>query len=111
MRKLFVGLGICVALSAAGRAFAQTPNSNRYEQDVARSTGRQASLADQVIYERAVREARERESRIESRHWAGISAQRPTPTWTLITGAGLVMSPPWHPVVTPSYYAGAVWLR
>ena len=78
MRKLLIGIGLWSALGSVGQLSAQTPNGKLYEKDHVISSAPGAPGALDRIHERAALEARERLARIESRHWNGISLQRPT---------------------------------
>jgi hypothetical protein len=114
MRKLLMTAGICTALGwAVLPAFAQSPKEQspketNYEQDAFPSTGHRPTVADQIIFERSVREARERESRIESRHWRGISLQRPTIASPSVFESRLVV--PWERHAA-YVYPSEVWIH
>lgn len=114
MRKLLIGIGMCV-LASFGQALAQSPNEKLYERSGTLSSGpSQPSPADRV-HERAAREAHERLARIESRRWNGISLQRPTvyagPNF-IYTNAGVehLNYSPWAPPVMHACSCGE-WYR
>jgi len=106
MRKLLTSLSVSIALSSAGTLCAQAPNPVSYEKDVPISTGHRNPTPADHIYQRASLEARERLARIESRHWSGISAQRPTFSFcTPVPSTDLLLvAPPINPVPYRCWY-------
>jgi hypothetical protein len=109
MRKSITVAAMSVALGGAAQLFAQSPNDVRYE-DNARSTGHRPTVAEQLIFERANQEAREREGRIESRHWRGVSAQRPSAYSGPYSNSEFLYVTPWQ-YVPPYAYPNWVWVR
>ncbi len=114
MRKLLTGLSLCVTLAVSADLFAQGPKENSrenlYEKDGVLSSGPHQTFAQQRIYERASQEARERDSRIEYRHWNGISMQRPTLYESTFLGGHLLYPiQPAYPVA--HFYPYAVWVH
>jgi hypothetical protein len=110
MRKLMTALTLGLAISSAADAFAQSQKQDNYEKDSVVSTGRRTTTAEQSISDRAATEARSRLARIESRHWAGVSLQRP-PLYLGPFGRSVQRQPirPWY-VNGPSCYAYQVVL-
>jgi len=106
MRKLLTGLSVSIALASAGTLCAQAPNPVSYEKDVPISTGRRNPTPADHIYQRASFEARERLARIESRHWSGVSPQRPTFNLypPVLSTDFLLVAPPINPVPYRCWY-------
>jgi hypothetical protein len=110
MRKFLPVMTLCLAAANATCAFAQSQNQDSYEKDAIVSTGKRTAMAEQSITERATTEARNRLSRIESRHWSGMSAQRPRLIMGPYAPAGkFLYVPPWN-TSAPSVYPYTVWI-
>jgi hypothetical protein len=80
MRTIAACLGLCLLLAAPELVSAQTPTTqiesarnNKY-----RNIRRPMTPAEQMIYQRAVRRAVQREARLNAQKWAGYSPLRPT---------------------------------
>jgi hypothetical protein len=110
MRMHLPVMTLCLAIANVAGAFAQSQNPDSYEKDAVVSTGHRATPAEQSVYERASIEARSRLSRIESRHWNGISPQRPPFVMGPYAPAGkwLVVRP-WY-ATSPTVYPYTVWI-
>jgi hypothetical protein len=107
MRKLVGGMAFCVVVWGSNSPLhAQSPTQTGYEKDDMQiSTSRRIPTPEQRIYERAAIEAQGRLARIESRHWAGISMQRPTlPSSLTNVEYGNI----WYP---RHYYSFSDWAR
>ncbi|GAB4154394.1 MAG: hypothetical protein Tsb009_31010 [Planctomycetaceae bacterium] len=86
MKNLAACFVVCFLLANAGEAFGQSqpfsptftePDTTAAQPLVRRRLGTKSSAA-QLLQERAMRQAKEREARIQARKWRGISLMRPT---------------------------------
>jgi len=77
MRKLIAGIVVYAALIGPGVLTAQSPHRRAVQPTNLRYRGERKTLSEELVFQRALQRARQREARIQSRKWSGRSIVRP----------------------------------